>query len=75
MFARNDNDGFTGLLRHDACSLTGLQEDAELYIRHRYAANIKSFLQQVNACPPPPQRPAAATRSSGGQRYETVVDV
>jgi hypothetical protein len=50
MFARNDNDGFTGLLRHDACSLTGLQEDADLYIRHRYAANIKPFLQQVRGC-------------------------
>ena len=72
MCARDDHDGFTGLLGHDACSLAGLVDDAELYIRHRFAANVKSVMQQAVQ---QPQRAAAATRSSGGQRYETVVNV
>jgi hypothetical protein len=73
MCARDDTDGFTGVLRHDACSLTGLQEDAELYIRHRYAANVRSVMEQ--AAQQATQQPATATRSASGQRYETVLSV
>ena len=69
MYARDDDGGFTGLLMHDACTLTGLQEDAELYIRHRFASNMKSNVAQQA------QQAALATRNSGGQRYETVVSV
>jgi hypothetical protein len=38
------DEPFSGLLSYDACSLTGLQEDAALYVRHRFAANIKRML-------------------------------
>ena len=44
MCARNSDVGFTGLLMHDACLLVGLREDSDLYIRHRYAANIKTLV-------------------------------
>ena len=73
-----DDSGFTGLLMHDACSLTGLQEDAELYIRHRYAANIKSL---VYGQPPGSQPSRAATddtgasASAGTSRYDMHLSV
>jgi hypothetical protein len=36
-----------GILRMDACFLEGLQQDADLYIRGRYAANVAAALARA----------------------------
>ncbi len=41
-----------GILRMDACFLEGLQEDSDLYLRARYAANVSAAL--ASAPPPTP---------------------
>ena len=90
MCSRSSDVGFTGLLMHDACLLTGPREDAELYVRHRYAANVKTLVygsrpsQHINlvsaqAAPGGASAGAHSAASSRPQeglvRYDTMMNV